>query len=95
LNDIAERVNDLSNDIYFSKNTLKKLRYTLWKILNTHVPKEVSLTHLVREVDVQPIHSCSNPHRRRFEFLLFQNLNRCGASPAAFLFKKHTIPLWI
>jgi hypothetical protein len=29
LNDIAERVNDLSNDIYFSKNTLKKLRYTL------------------------------------------------------------------
>jgi hypothetical protein len=35
--------------------------------------QEVSLAHLAREVDVQPSHPGSSPHRREFGFLFSKN----------------------
>jgi hypothetical protein len=45
------------------------------EVMQNRGNKEVSLTHLVREVDVQPSHPGSNPHGRRSGFLLFKNKN--------------------
>jgi hypothetical protein len=51
---------------------------------------EVSLAHLAREVDVQPSHPDSSPHRREFGILFFFKKTKIavGASPTAFPFKK-------
>jgi hypothetical protein len=40
------------------------------KVVLKDPTQEVSLTHLVREVDVQPSHPGSSPHGRRIGFLL-------------------------
>jgi hypothetical protein len=50
--------------------------------------REVSLAHLVREVDVQPSHPGSSPHGCRFGFLLFKNKTRCRGFPYCISFKK-------
>jgi hypothetical protein len=52
--------------------------------------EEVSLAHLVREVDVQPSHPGSSLHRCEFGFLFSKKKNKIavGASPTAFPFKK-------
>jgi hypothetical protein len=52
------------------------------------VAEEVSLAHLAREVDVQPCHPGSSPHRREFGFLFSKNKIDVGVSPNAFPFKK-------
>jgi hypothetical protein len=46
--------------------------------------EEVSLTYLVRKVDVQPNYSGSSFQICEFRFLLFKN-NTLGASPTVFL----------
>jgi hypothetical protein len=48
--------------------------------------KEVSLAHMVKEVDVQPSHPGSSLYGRRFGFLLLKK--HCRASPTVFLSKK-------
>jgi hypothetical protein len=51
--------------------------------------EEVSLAHLVREVDVQPSHPGSSLQRREFGFLFKKNA--VGASPTAFPLKKRNL----
>jgi hypothetical protein len=50
--------------------------------------KEVSLAHLAREVDLQPSHPGSSPHRREFGFLFSKNQNRCRGFPYRISFQK-------
>jgi hypothetical protein len=53
-------------------------------------PFAVSLAHLAREVDVQPSHPDSSPHRREFGFLFFFKTKiAVGASATTFPFKKN------
>jgi hypothetical protein len=49
--------------------------------------EEVSLAHLVQEVDVQPSHLGSSPHRREFGFL-FPKKKRCRGFPYRISFQK-------
>jgi hypothetical protein len=55
-----------------------------------HIGKiqEVSLAHLAREVDVQPSHPGSSPHRREFGFLFSKNQNRCRGFPYRISYQK-------
>jgi hypothetical protein len=51
----------------------------------------VSLANLAREVDVQPRHPGSSPHRREFGFLFSKNQNRCRGFPYRISFQKKYI----
>jgi hypothetical protein len=56
---------------------------------NAKKPREGSLAHLVREVDVQPSHPGLSLHGHRFGFLFFKKIKiDVEASPTAFLSKK-------
>jgi hypothetical protein len=44
--------------------------------------------NLAREVDVQPSHPGSSPHRREFGFLFSKNQDRCRGFPYRISFKK-------
>jgi hypothetical protein len=53
--------------------------------------KEVSVAHLIREVDVQSSLPGSSFQEREFGFLLFKNKITVGAFPYRIPFKKWTI----
>jgi hypothetical protein len=54
---------------------------------NIEPGQEVSLAHLVREVDVQPSHPGSSLQRHEFGFL-FQKTKRCRGFPYRISFQK-------
>jgi hypothetical protein len=51
---------------------------------------EVSLAHLAREVDVQPSHPGSSPHRHEFGFLFSKKQNRYRGFSYRISFKKRS-----
>jgi hypothetical protein len=62
---------------------------------NKHKNQEVSLAHLVREVDVQPSHPGSSPHRREFGFLFSKKQNRCRGFPYRISFQKKRLATYM
>jgi hypothetical protein len=50
--------------------------------------KEVSIAHIVKKVDAQPIHPGLSLHRCKFGFLLFKNKIWCRGFPYRIPFKK-------